>query len=80
MIDNRFANASALRMKRTTVKILCPHCHEPLDKKFLYASVGQIAGAVKGKTKKKGAEEMRRIALLRWQKRKVAKKLKGSAD
>jgi hypothetical protein len=49
-------------------KIVCPHCGEFLNPRFLYRSVGQLAGSVKGAAKRRSPEVARKAALARWEK------------
>jgi hypothetical protein len=48
-------------------KIACPYCGEPLSPIFLYRSVGQLAGSVKGAAKRRSPELARKAALARWE-------------
>jgi len=49
-------------------RIVCPHCGDPLSPKFLYRSVGQLAGSAKGAAKRRSPEQARKAALARWEK------------
>jgi hypothetical protein len=50
------------------IQIVCPSCGKKLPPKFLYASIGRLRGSVKSPAKRKGSEEMSRIARARWDK------------
>jgi hypothetical protein len=54
------------------IKIVCPKCGKSLPPKFLYSSIGRLRGSVKSDRKRKGSEEMSRIARARWDKIKKA--------
>ena len=55
-------------MKSAKSEIFCPHCEKPLSPQFLYRSVGQLAGSVKGAAKRRSPEVARKAALARWEK------------
>jgi len=50
------------------IEITCPSCGKSLPPKFLYQSVGRISGSHRSPAKRKGSEEMSRIARARWDK------------
>jgi hypothetical protein len=50
------------------IEINCPKCGKRLPPKFIYASAGRLSGSRRGPTKRKGSEEMSRIAHARWEK------------
>lgn len=56
------------------IEIVCPKCGKRLPPKFLYTSIGRLRGSVKSPAKRKGSEEMSRVARARWDKTKAEPK------